>query len=260
MQRKIKTRRGDTLIEVMFSVGIFGIIAISAINLMNRGLNTAQLALETTMARNEIDAQAEALRFIHDAYASEKKVSNKEYEGLWNKITTLALNSDDIGGSGTYPNFISNYPSGIISCEIDEISANGPLHSAYNSGIGIITGKSFIINTHKLDSTSAKNNINQIVYTFTTDDATDANSKIHSPSTYPRLVFDEGSDTNLGSSSYHTSLSSAEGIWVTAVKSAAATASGPQYYDFYIRTCWTSPGRNQPNTISTTVRLYNPNN
>lgn len=256
MQRKIRTLRGDTLVEVMFAVGIFGIIAVSAISLMNRGLNTAQQALETTMARNEIDAQAEALRFIHDAYASEKKVSNKEYEDLWKDITDLALEANQIHDGGTYPRFLANYPNGIISCVIDNVATEGPLHSAYNSGIGIITGKSFIINTHKLDSHSALNNRNEIVYTFSNDD--DINGKIHSAITYPRLIFDEGSDHNLGSSAYHTSLSAAQGIWVTAVKSSVGLPSKPQYYDFYIRTCWNSPGRTQPTTISTTIRLYNP--
>ena len=32
----------------------------------------------------------------------------------------------------------------------------------------------------------------------------------------------------------------------------------PEYYDFYIRTCWYAPGSNDSSTISTTVRLFNP--
>ncbi|MBR3319132.1 prepilin-type N-terminal cleavage/methylation domain-containing protein, partial [Candidatus Saccharibacteria bacterium] len=34
-------RKGDTLIEVMFAVGVFGLAAVGAISLMNRGLATA---------------------------------------------------------------------------------------------------------------------------------------------------------------------------------------------------------------------------
>ena len=56
---------GDTLIEVMFSVTVFALVIVVSINLMNGGINTAQKTLEVTMTRNEIDAQAEAIRFIH---------------------------------------------------------------------------------------------------------------------------------------------------------------------------------------------------
>ena len=72
---QIKEKRGDTLIEVMLSIAIFSLVAIITINMMNDGLNTAQRTLETEMARNEIDAQAEALRFIHNNYVSERQKS-----------------------------------------------------------------------------------------------------------------------------------------------------------------------------------------
>jgi hypothetical protein len=37
---------------------------------------------------------------------------------------------------------------------------------------------------------------------------------------------------------------------------AAKTASA--YFDFYIRSCWYAPGANTPSTISTVIRLHNP--
>ena len=66
MRRHLKSKRGDTLIEVMLSISIFAFVAMLTINMMNDGINTAQRTLEAEMARNEIDAQAEALRFIHN--------------------------------------------------------------------------------------------------------------------------------------------------------------------------------------------------
>ena len=88
-------RKGDTLIEVMFAVGIFGLAAVGAISLMNRGLATAQNTLEITMARQEIDGQAEILRFLHSAYMSNKDPLSEDpcskpqsYRDLWKCITT----------------------------------------------------------------------------------------------------------------------------------------------------------------------------
>ena len=66
-------KTGDTLIEVMFAVAIFSMVAISAVAVMNSGMSNAQGTLESTMARNEIDAQAEALRFIQSSYVAERR-------------------------------------------------------------------------------------------------------------------------------------------------------------------------------------------
>ena len=81
------TRRGDTLIEVMLSISIFAVVALLTINLMNGGINTAQRTLEVAMARNEIDAQAEALRFIHHSYVAERQMNSDEssFRYIWSK-------------------------------------------------------------------------------------------------------------------------------------------------------------------------------
>ena len=68
---RIKKLSGDTLVEVMFAVGLFSMIVISSITVMNRATNEIQRDLEITMTRNEIDTQAETLRFIHDSYEAE---------------------------------------------------------------------------------------------------------------------------------------------------------------------------------------------
>lgn len=69
---KFKTReRGDTLIEVLFATTIFSVIAIGTLTLMNQGVHTSQRALESTIVRQQIDAQADGLRFLHGSYVNE---------------------------------------------------------------------------------------------------------------------------------------------------------------------------------------------
>jgi type II secretory pathway pseudopilin PulG len=62
--------RGDTIIEVLFAVTVFAMVAVGAMTIMNQGTATAQRSLEVTLVRQQIDAQAEAIRYIHQAYVS----------------------------------------------------------------------------------------------------------------------------------------------------------------------------------------------
>lgn len=61
-----KFNRGDTLVEVLLGVTIFSLVAVIALETMNRGMAIAQYSLETTLVRQQIDAQAEMLRYAHD--------------------------------------------------------------------------------------------------------------------------------------------------------------------------------------------------
>lgn len=58
-------QRGDTIIEVIFAIVIFAFIAVTSITIMNQGIATGERALEITLVRQQINAQAEALRFVH---------------------------------------------------------------------------------------------------------------------------------------------------------------------------------------------------
>lgn len=62
--------RGDTLIEVLFAVTIFSLVAVGSLSIMNQGSATSQRALEITLVRQGIDAQAEALRFLNNSYVA----------------------------------------------------------------------------------------------------------------------------------------------------------------------------------------------
>jgi len=65
-----RVERGDTLIEVLFAVTIFSLIVVGALSLMNQGLAASQRSLEVTQVRQQIDGQAETLRFMHDSYVA----------------------------------------------------------------------------------------------------------------------------------------------------------------------------------------------
>lgn len=62
--------RGDTLIEVLFAVTVFSLVAVGALSVMNQGTTLSSRSLETTLVRQAIDGQAETLRFLHDAYVA----------------------------------------------------------------------------------------------------------------------------------------------------------------------------------------------
>lgn len=72
---RVNTMRGDTIIEVMLAFTVFAMLAVGAMSIMNQGVASAQEALETTLVREEIDGQAEALRFLHQAYMDDPTTS-----------------------------------------------------------------------------------------------------------------------------------------------------------------------------------------
>lgn len=60
--------RGDTLVEVLMSLTVLGIVIVGAITIMSRGLGAAQTALEHSQVRLLINGQYEMLRQLRDAY------------------------------------------------------------------------------------------------------------------------------------------------------------------------------------------------
>ena len=54
-----RSSRGDTLVEVLLGVTIFSLVAVITLETMNRGMAISQYALETTLVRQQVDAQAE---------------------------------------------------------------------------------------------------------------------------------------------------------------------------------------------------------
>lgn len=242
-------RKGDTLIEVTLAVGIFSMIAIAVVAVMSGGTSSAQTALETTLAREEIDTQAEALRFIQSAYVADKDNKNNHYRQLWEAITKNV---------NTLTN-VEEEDAKILQFAPDNCLA------LYSEASGIITQKAFVINPYKL------NNFNDIDEVYVSYGS--AASKFGQAQTYPHLIYGQNESNNdnneaLTDANTNTSLYRAEGIYVIAVKDNATThitdsesstpEKTPAFYDFYIRTCWYGTDAERPSTISTVIRLYDP--
>lgn len=70
MFMNLNHNRGDTIIEVLFAITVFSLVVVGSLSIMNQGSATAQRSLEISLVRNEIDAQAEALRFLNASYVA----------------------------------------------------------------------------------------------------------------------------------------------------------------------------------------------
>ncbi|MBR3131267.1 InlB B-repeat-containing protein [Candidatus Saccharibacteria bacterium] len=278
-------RKGDTLIEVMLAVGVFGLVVVGAISLMNRGLATAQNTLEVTMARQEIDTQAEVLRFLQNAYISTKDALSddycgnpKSYRDIWKCITsdTHVYAYDKIAVAD--PNFYTRTTEAGMSCD--------DLFRVGNQTAFSIPDKSFILNPRTLGITDidtsdpATAQAAQDAVTNRLKQIIGSTSIVTTTGTYPRLLYNATGNENMSDAEIDSTgklitkdsqktLNNAEGIWVTAIASESgvecvdeSSPTGksirPDYYDFHIQTCWDSVAGNMPSTINSTVRLFNP--
>lgn len=74
---KKRVQSGDTIIEVLFAITVFSLVAVGAMAIMNQGTSAAQRALEISIVRQEVDAQAEALRFLNSSYLATYQVGSE---------------------------------------------------------------------------------------------------------------------------------------------------------------------------------------
>lgn len=262
----MRVKRGDTIVEVAFSIAIFSLVAVISIILMNSGLATAQASLEVTMARNEINAQAEAIRFIHNSFSLERELhpDQQAYRNLWYK-----LSRDSDAFSGGMANKAANIPElSVDNCE--QIYENGGSKSIIGNSSKLVA---FVVDFRALDPhDNSFNNDNLKEIVVSTKDApnrfsiTNVNPRVLFTGNDPDLTTDDSgnnSDQMYEKGNYRY-VSRAEGIWVIATrdetKSGAASVvePTPEFYDFHIYTCWVAPGKNRPSTIGTIIRLYNP--
>ena len=232
---------------MMLAVGIFSMVAVAVVAVMSGGTSSAQTALETTLAREEIDAQAEALRFIHSAYIAGKNSGTTDrYGELWKEITKQTYNyNTDTESWSEITEELSQYSP--ASCS-ELYEGNGLIPEAKEHG--------FILNTRKLGTFEEPANVIAKGDYLTT------------AATYPHLIFGNESNTEDNSelaSDFTTNLYRAEGIYIIAVRDPKTTVivgsennTDAAYFDFYIRTCWYGTGDQNPSTISTVMRLYDP--
>ena len=280
-------KKGDTLIEVTFAISVLSLISVLTIQVMDRDLASIQGAIESEMARNEIDAQAEALRFIQNAYLSERElaVSEREFMTLWLKLSRGTTEAVGEAGQGlaNIPVKVSKYTS--VDCK-EYYEKDG---SSYTDTHKIFNDNAFVINTRKISPTKSSMSstaISNAVYSTIIQSKgglglpanTERRDIFTEAPLYPRIIYSKGSSTNESSElaegiplselqtynmqkeAAYNQVARAEGIWVIAVRDYRDTSTHtvPEYYDFQIRTCWFAPGHNRPSTIATTIRLYNP--
>ncbi len=288
MRRYLKvSKRGDTLIEVMLSISIFALVAMITINMMNDGLNTAQRTLEAEMARNEIDAQAEALRFIHNNYVAERQKleEQSQFRKIWSKLTSNAVR----------PSMTLDEATDVIEGRSFDINDMTTCDEPYKSMGHLERYKAFVLNTRLIvPELSAGADFRYLGYGYNkTVAGKDSNlldhiieyyylggvksKKFVPPSLYPRIIYKKLNDTGLGAATNDSDdavldegedifndVALAEGVWINAVSNLENIGGtldpkkGADYYDFYIRTCWHAAGQRTPSTITTVVRLYNP--
>lgn len=199
MKRTMKIKRGDSIIEVLLAVAIFSAVAVSSLATMNRGLANVETALEETVARSEIDAQANLIRYIYSGYTLipgsnvyHDAASTENYAGVWDKMVNGAGDS----AAQIETTCTNNHPEGFV---------------LMNNKNGISFQK---INQYTESGGIPKSN------NVIKDDETGS----------------YGND-----------------IWITTVK-----GGDDAYYDFFINTCWYSPGSSTGTTLYTTIRLVNP--
>jgi hypothetical protein len=127
--------RGDTIIEVILAVVIFALIAVGSLTIMNQGLATAERSLEITLVRQQMDAQAEALRYIHDVRLAAAPGSTSTWSDL---ITTYGQpNASPYGVSGgacTLPNG-GGYKPFILNARTAQVSTSPPTLAAIGVGV-----------------------------------------------------------------------------------------------------------------------------
>lgn len=258
-------KRGDSMIEIMFAVAIFALVAILTIVMMNIGMTQAENSLELVTARNELNAQAEALRFIHSSYIAELTLPTcdkiapgsgdkcQQYEKLWQQITSNAMNPTDYGDDSAY-----SIPYPLTSCQ--------EVYEHKNGGSNLLAkNKAFVLNTRRLNKLDAANSNESNIYISAANPAT---ANLFQPAPInARIIFtksvgivDDDNENEVTSSVNsiadnltYNEVGRVEGLWVVAVKD-----KGGKFYDFYIESCWYSSGDNSPTSLDAVIRLLNP--
>ena len=213
------------MIEVLLAVTIFSVVAVTGLTIMNQGSAASQRSLEITLVRNEMEAQATALRFMYDAALAQKSsasydstsVSPTSPAGKWDAV--LALRKSSTVGATPFANMASG-----ISCIRPSTITNA-----------------FVVNPRTAT-----------VYTYSANATRWTTAPVFS-----RVRFNQPTPGD----PHPTGIQNVEGIWVEAVRRDAAPIGGvtvPGYTDFHIRACWSTVGQSQPVTLGTIVRLYEP--
>lgn len=86
----VRKQSGDTLVEVLVSIAVLGLVIVGAITIMTRGLSASQTALEHSQVRLLVTGQQEMLRQLRDDYVTDPSSAAGQ---LWHTIVTSSNNS-----------------------------------------------------------------------------------------------------------------------------------------------------------------------
>jgi type II secretory pathway pseudopilin PulG len=214
--------RGDTLIEVLFAVSVFSFVVVGSLAIMNQGTAASQRSVEITLVREQMDAQAETLRFMHDSYVAvyqsgitfnttdRDPVTNElitspaeEWYMLKQYVDSVDLSSDD------YDN---------TSCPVTPLPGSFAVDP---KNVKFVSGATSLVPAESPPDTG-----------------------------FAQLTYNANG-----------TLAAAKGIWIRAISADTSSDQGEGtagYVDFHIRACWGSAGVSLPLTLGTIVRLYEP--
>lgn len=91
--------RGDTLIEVIFATAVLALIIVISLTIMNSGTAQAQRAVEGTFVRQELDSQADLLRFARDSYINHDAGADILWNAILGQRVSTVLNFDAISSA-----------------------------------------------------------------------------------------------------------------------------------------------------------------
>jgi len=172
----LKRRRqtGDTLIEVLFAVTVFSLVVVGSISIMNQGANASERALEITLVRQQVDAQAESLRFLHDSYVS-AYTSGASYTGpaaQWAAMLTsiIATNETSATSFGSLSSTCPTPPKGSFI-----INSNSATFLSGNS-VSLVPASSYAQVDYTTNPVSAGGIWVEAVRAATSTDTTQANA------------------------------------------------------------------------------------
>ena len=268
---RVRTKTGDTLVEVVLAIGIFSMVGIAAVAVISASSSGAENALEVTLARQAIDEQVEALRYIHTSLLvgvrSDISDSNK-YRDLWDRITAGAV---DVTSYERYKKFINDYASYSSCAEVYDTLRE---MSGQESGPFVINPRQMYLGDYGAEMPWKKQSMLGRVISegVVSEGQAETVGKLAEAVTVPRLVYENSSDTIAGLNGTGSGLDKAEGVFIMAVRDQGTTTvvdtnpgetttvnnSAAAFYDFYVRSCWFEAGADRPSTISTLVRLVDP--
>lgn len=238
-------QRGDTIIEVLLAVTVFSLVAVGGMAIMNQGAAMAQRSLEIGLVRQQIDAQADALRYIHNAYVTSSGSSTADAaKEVWDSVATKHAVTQSQPFNNVADGQRCYLPSAAPRANSDPAN----------------TGEPFAIDIRKLDGKNtpgiAPANADPVIayeHAALSEtipiNAMSVSASAGFPVTFAQVRYKSMTDL--------TTPAVAHGVWIQAVHSDGVNGSLP-YYDFNIRACWLTPGQSAPVKLATVVRLYDP--